>query len=126
MINGVQSQFLCMLGELEQTLEISNTSNLNVNAIWTLLHQNFSKCMQNNIILRRITRSCEIPFLCITSSKAQSSWRLTAPLLGDHINHPRIPENLFVFSPKTANSLQPLCPLIISSILPQQEGTYKK
>ena len=65
--------------------------------------------------------------LFVTSSKAQSLTRsLASLLLGDHIKPSSIPDNFSILSPKTANSLHPLCPRIISSILPQNEGKYKK
>ncbi len=66
---------------------------------------------------RTVTLMCYL-VLAPTSSKAQSStWSLLSLLLGDQINPSIMPVNLFILSPKTANSLQPLCPRIISSIL---------
>lgn len=66
-----------------------------------------------------------IPLVCTnTSSKAQSSgWSLPSLLLGDQINPSIMLENLFILSPKTANSLHPLCPRIISSILQKQDNS---
>lgn len=62
-----------------------------------------------------------------TSSKAQSlGWSLLSPPLGDHINPSIMPVNLFILSPKTANSLHPLCPFIISSILQERQTCWKQ
>lgn len=56
--------------------------------------------------------------MALTSSKDQPSTRsLGSAPLGDHINPSIIPVNLFILSPRTANSLHPLWPHIISSIL---------
>ena len=58
-----------------------------------------------------------------TSSEGQSSiCSLTSLPLGDHINPSIIPENLSILSPNIANSLHPLWPRIISSILIQLEA----
>ena len=54
----------------------------------------------------------------LTCSEGQSLiWLLASPLLGDHINPSIMPVTFFILSPSTDNSLQPLCPHIISSIL---------
>lgn len=61
-----------------------------------------------------------------TSSRGQSSlWPLASPLFGDHINPSTIPVNLSILSPNMANSLRPLCPHIISSILHQGTHTIR-